>query len=1406
MSDLQATDRIKDFPTVYNNDIQTITNELHFRQDGEGEIKYTGVVNVSGDIHATGTLSGDFTGTVTASNVILSGGNNVEDELANVMNLNNAILDQSREFERRADLIRKITPSGFSEFGDYIPGWIQYPLSSSNGLFRADEVSNRIYLSGVEDITVSSENSKVVINGYNIILKGISPVPYNTTVKFNAIDLPSPPTSGTRQDLVFIEAWKEEVDKETGLFFPFGNTQYAGSNDVDGTVISQVQAGYTGSAYFTSNDDVYCVRATSATEAFFANSDNNIGILDNGNYFQVRYRIRVEEDISVQGFDNFYDVDYINVIRAQGQYSSVGTRGSSNIESTIGLQISSSSFPVQTTINDNGLYIGGDRTGGANVPLQPISGLSLDGFTYAIPVCAIHRRNTGVYSLANLNGTAFEDSWIVSKLSNTGYDVHGSQEMTLITVGSSTFKVVNHSTDAINLQLVRVSGTETPEGTGTWSHYGNPQTDTLTIISVDDGRFMHNISTRQHTRPDSLYSDIIDRRDVLDLRHKVSLTGHLDEDLLYQDTYDTMMKGEYRQEWEQQKAFDADGNGLELIESGIYGNVITESVAFGQTVPDAHINTHLTKVTTCTNGTQIGFNGARTVFSDAETNEDYSAIMLDHSVSGVLDSEDGIVTYNSISKTITIDMTNHSSYINSITNDPTLLGGHLPKVRWGNSNYIDGIWTRTSDYIWSFEAKEYGHINIIFPIQYAWYKGTVITDAGTGLRWICQESATSVNIFFLPDYANGNDGSVLPTGNVTWISGIGNQDLKNTTTSNYWSGNSIGFGKGYSNSAHGTLATESIFAKFKINYKAGSSCLTELPYGDNLIKGAEVFISGVKIPLPTYTKTTNIDKDTKMCEMKALLGNGPLLSLGSKAITPCVLFHSGIHKMWYIGNNDRIHYAESTDGGITWEQFQGAGTDGCVVDHGTSGKFDEIGAQSSSIIIDGATYKMLYTGLISGTYRVGYATSTDGKTWTKVAGAGIGDSVMDIGDPGAGWADAHVGFPSLMKDGATYKAWVSGLQAGVWRIGYATSTDMINWTWHSGQVLDISVSVNDDDDFYATSVLRPNVIKDGNIYKMFYESSDGVIAQVGYATSKDGRNWNKQGKVISSPRYTNYPGSTTLQIWDYHHNTTPCVIKEDGAYKIWYGAYSVAGIWSIGYGVLAMSQPGATGTSLTGTYTNTDPQINLGFRSSDSVVLHYERLAKQCHQNITVGDGLLDIKGEAILTNTGTNTGNSTLINYTNFYMTNWTNGAEDKPYTQSETISDVTLKNAREVDGIYYFDIDELIGGKKVYQTSTSPMSDAYSYGGSRDKIFTAIHIRMKDMDIYKMEGNDDYPYIAKETSLSVYVPSLFTDNDSNRLYFRMGRENFCGNQGEGDRNIRYFAECPTASLLDLIGRPLKK
>jgi hypothetical protein len=136
---------------------------------------------------------------------------------------------------------------------------------------------------------------------------------------------------------------------------------------------------------------------------------------------------------------------------------------------------------------------------------------------------------------------------------------------------------------------------------------------------------------------------------------------------------------------------------------------------------------------------------------------------------------------------------------------------------------------------------------------------------------------------------------------------------------------------------------------------------------------------------------------------------------------------------------------------------------------------------------------MWYDGNDGTYYRIGYATSPDGISWTRYPG----NPVLDRSSSG-GWDDRTVWAPTVSKEGGTYRMWCVGYDGSVQRIGYATSPDGANWTSYSGNpVLDVGNSGAWD----AASLMSPVVINDGGFYKMWYDGFDGTNWRIGYATS-----------------------------------------------------------------------------------------------------------------------------------------------------------------------------------------------------------------------------------------------------------------------------------------------------------------
>lgn len=196
--------------------------------------------------------------------------------------------------------------------------------------------------------------------------------------------------------------------------------------------------------------------------------------------------------------------------------------------------------------------------------------------------------------------------------------------------------------------------------------------------------------------------------------------------------------------------------------------------------------------------------------------------------------------------------------------------------------------------------------------------------------------------------------------------------------------------------------------------------------------------------------------------------------------------------LWYTSNS-QFGLARSPDG-ITWTKEL---TNPVMVP--TAGSFDATAVFSPNVRWDGTTYEMWYTGLdASGIWKTGYATSPDGITWTKSAV----NPVLGAGAGGA-WDAGGAAVPKVILDGAFYRMWFTGVSAAgkPSGIGYASSTDGINWTKYTGNpVIGLGAGSSWDDD----EIWGGHVIKDGATYKMWYaaEALSGGSTRIGYATKQ----------------------------------------------------------------------------------------------------------------------------------------------------------------------------------------------------------------------------------------------------------------------------------------------------------------
>jgi uncharacterized repeat protein (TIGR01451 family) len=210
------------------------------------------------------------------------------------------------------------------------------------------------------------------------------------------------------------------------------------------------------------------------------------------------------------------------------------------------------------------------------------------------------------------------------------------------------------------------------------------------------------------------------------------------------------------------------------------------------------------------------------------------------------------------------------------------------------------------------------------------------------------------------------------------------------------------------------------------------------------------------------------------------------------------------------------------------------------------GDWDGNKVRYPAVINDGGTYKMWYIGLdLYGVGRIGYATSPDGVNWTKHAS----NPVMDVGAQGE-WDSQELEAPFVIKESPTsYKMWYAGRGPdGSWRIGYATSTDGINWTKYAGNpVLDL-----DTDTWNNVSVHGPSIIYEDSLYKMWLhtvgDDGSGPAPYTAYATSPNGITWTL---AITNPLFSRDPA----HYWESDWIWGPSVLHIGSDYQMWYSAW-----------------------------------------------------------------------------------------------------------------------------------------------------------------------------------------------------------------------------------------------------------
>jgi len=305
-----------------------------------------------------------------------------------------------------------------------------------------------------------------------------------------------------------------------------------------------------------------------------------------------------------------------------------------------------------------------------------------------------------------------------------------------------------------------------------------------------------------------------------------------------------------------------------------------------------------------------------------------------------------------------------------------------------------------------------------------------------------------------------------------------------------------------------------------------------------------------------------------------------------------------------------------------------------------------------SVWKDGDTYHMFYSYSDSGNGRkIGHATSSDGKNWTKDT-----DHNPILTPSGSGWDDGKVWDPAVWKEGSTWYMLYTGRDSAETAdaIGLATASDPSGpWTKDSSN----PVLEGTSGEWDANTVENMNLMKIGSTYYLWYNTLLGVGSdrKTGLATSTDLINWTKDSNnpifgesggyfqpcpfkygsyyyllimhytsgsdyaEIQLYRDTNptfYAGerefikvvkSCSTSGWDSHDQDTPCVLTDD----IYRNSFPNDELWTYYAGE-------SGGTWRTGLLIETDIDLALEKYSGKWIVREGD---------IPVSDGLLHLQG-----------------------------------------------------------------------------------------------------------------------------------------------------------------------------------
>jgi hypothetical protein len=389
-------------------------------------------------------------------------------------------------------------------------GWLGNETNNSAALITNPTWSNW-WRFGRQRTGESQAVEWAVVNGWLIpvtgTLTGTPPGSPDNVDTYNVVAMNPPPNNAgdTRIDFVFLEAWLARVPPNpSSLNKPSVSAIYTYGNVLGGM------------SYLA--DDI---------------QDPSIGF-ETTERVQLQYRIRVVPGIvglstNPDGFDP-------TTVFGQGTSASPTTYTFSNMRSALG---------------DPGLWRAGD--GNTSNTLATV-----DGYTYAIPLSAVFRRNASAWNgdpSQNLNGGFNRNPLAV--------DATGFKTFSTVPQIASTLSATSTSATLVSATNIPLPATpSTPVLIKIGDEYMTYSAITGTTLGgltrgVNGSRAEQHVANSTITvisgRPDGLFSDQIARTDLLDLRHVVNPNGFDYESVLAQGL-DRLLRGNLQGTWKRSGA------------------------------------------------------------------------------------------------------------------------------------------------------------------------------------------------------------------------------------------------------------------------------------------------------------------------------------------------------------------------------------------------------------------------------------------------------------------------------------------------------------------------------------------------------------------------------------------------------------------------------------------------------------------------------------------------------------------------------------------------------------------------------------------------------------------------------------------------------------------------------------